>query len=51
MPTVTTSIGHSTEPNAIRQEQEIINLIIGKDDIQLSSVSDNMIVQETLQHL
>lgn len=51
MPTVTTSIGHSTEPSAIRQEQEIINLIIGKDDIQLSSVSDNMIVQETLQHL
>ena len=51
MPTVTTSIGHSAEPNAIRQEQEITNLIIGKNDIQLSSVSDSMIIQENLQHL
>lgn len=51
MPTVTASIQHRTEASAITQEQEIIYLIMGKSDIKLPSVSDNTIVQETLQHL
>lgn len=51
MPIVTASIQHSTEASGITQEQEIIYLIMGKNDIKLPSVLDNTIVQETLQHL
>ena len=38
MPIVTASIQHSTEASGITQEQEILYLIMGKNDIKLPSV-------------